>query len=80
MSSGITGLHSGTMYNISWAIHELPDWIEMNIHQSLSVKDVVRRSGYLTFYLQHMFTSVTGEPTARYIRRINAGRGGPLTA
>ncbi|QLA06968.1 helix-turn-helix transcriptional regulator [Enterobacter ludwigii] len=73
MSAEINGLHSGTMYNISRAIHELLDWIEMNIHQSLSVKDVVRRSGYSTFYLQHMFTSVTGEPIARYIRRRKLG-------
>lgn len=68
MSSEINGLHSGTMYNISMAIHELLDWIDKNIHQPLSVKDIVRRSGYSTFYLQHMFTSVTGEPIARYIR------------
>lgn len=73
MSSEINGLHSGTMYNISRVIYELLDWIEKNIHQPLSVKDIVRRSGYSTFYLQHMFTSVTGEPIARYIRRRKLG-------
>ncbi|MCW1830280.1 AraC family transcriptional regulator [Enterobacter asburiae] len=73
MTSEINGLHSGTIYNISRAIHELLDWIEMNIHQPLSVKDIVRRSGYSTFYLQHMFRSVTGEPIARYIRRKKLG-------
>ncbi|MCW1830166.1 helix-turn-helix domain-containing protein [Enterobacter asburiae] len=73
MTSEINGMHSGTMYNISRTIHELLDWIDKNIHQPLSIKDIVRRSGYSTFYLQHMFKSVTGEPIARYIRRRKLG-------
>ncbi|MBL5901501.1 helix-turn-helix transcriptional regulator [Lelliottia amnigena] len=73
MSSEINGLDSGARYNIDRAIHELLNWIDMNIHQPLSVNDIVRRSGYSTFYLQHMFKFVTGEPIARYIRRRKLG-------
>ncbi|ELN2578888.1 helix-turn-helix transcriptional regulator [Enterobacter kobei] len=73
MSSEPNRVDSGTIYNIHRAIDELLNWIEMNIHQPLSVNDIVRRSGYSAFYLQHMFKSVTGEPVARYIRRRKLG-------
>ncbi|MEP9012758.1 helix-turn-helix domain-containing protein [Enterobacter kobei] len=73
MSSQPNEVDFGAVYNIHRAIHELLNWIEMNIHQPLSVNDIVRRSGYSTFYLQHMFKSVTGEPVARYIRRRKLG-------
>lgn len=63
------GLHSCRTCNISRTIHDLLNWIEANIHQVLSVNDIVMRSGYSRFYLQHTFTSVIGEPIARYIRR-----------
>ncbi|MCY1700949.1 AraC family transcriptional regulator [Lelliottia sp. SL45] len=73
MSSEINLLHSDTMSNIRRVVHEILNWIEVNIHQPMSVKDIVIRSGYSKFYLQRTFKSVTGEPIARYICRRKLG-------
>lgn len=63
------GLSFGRKYSVKETIPELLYWIEMNIDRPLLVKDVVIKSGYSAFYLQHAFASVTGESIARYIRR-----------
>ncbi|MEN4980904.1 helix-turn-helix domain-containing protein [Erwinia billingiae] len=49
-------------------IHDLIEWIEMNIHEKMSVVDVAARSGYSKFYLHRLFKSVTGQGIAEYIR------------
>ena len=48
---------------------ELVRWVEDNIHHSLKIDDLSRKSGYSRWHLQRLFREHQGETLGSYIRR-----------
>jgi AraC family multidrug resistance transcriptional activator len=49
-------------------VSALQGWIEENIENPLTIKDVAKKSGYSQWYLQRMFYAVTKRHLGGYIR------------
>lgn len=54
---------------IKSSIDNLVEWIEEHKHLPLRIDDIASRSGYSKWYLQRVFTEVTGINIATYCRR-----------
>ena len=50
-------------------VYQLLDWLEGNIHTSLTINDFVEKSGYSKWHLQRIFKEVTGQKLASYCRQ-----------
>ncbi len=49
-------------------VNELIEWIEMNIHNTIHISDVVKKSGYSTWHMQRMFKESMQQSLGAYIR------------
>lgn len=50
-------------------IIQLVNWIEENMHQSISIDEVTKRSGYQKRQVQILFKRITGITIGQYIKR-----------
>ncbi|CAK9886342.1 MAG: Regulatory protein SoxS [Candidatus Erwinia impunctatus] len=49
-------------------IHTLTEWIDRNLHKTLSIDEVAAKSGYSKWHLQRMFRRVMQQTLGDYIR------------
>lgn len=50
-------------------INEIVNWIENNLHKTLTINVVATRAGYSLWHFQRVFKNVTGQNLADYIRQ-----------
>lgn len=68
ISGGVSaqpGIRDGVVFSV---IQEMIEWIDKNLDQDLSVKNLSKKSGYSVWHFQRKFTQLVGLRVSHYIR------------